>query len=203
LISCRQSAIPQPKMTAFALQVNTNDPLFWILVIIAASFVLIAIAMICMALYVSRAVSSVKRLEQKVEPLLERLTLVSEQGKQVAVQARQIAEQFNAITDHLRTATMHFADSMAIVKDEVAELKELVNDTAIEARQKVALVSQTIDRTHQQVVNTTDFIENKVIEPAREVAAIMAGFRRGLEVLVAPAPKPVNQIYGEEEMFIG
>jgi hypothetical protein len=35
------------------------------------------------------------------------------------------------------------------------------------------------------------------------LAAIMAGFRRGLEVLVAPAPKPINQIYGEDEMFIG
>jgi hypothetical protein len=31
----------------------------------------------------------------------------------------------------------------------------------------------------------------------------MAGFRRGLEVLVAPTPKPINQIYGEDEMFIG
>jgi uncharacterized protein YoxC len=193
----------QLKMSSLALQINTNDPLFWILVIVAVSFFVIAIAMIFVAMYVSRAVSSVNRLEAKLEPLVERLTVVSEQGKQVAVQAKQIAEQFNAVTGHLSLATHHFAESMAIIKDEVAELKELVNDTAIEARQKVELVSRTIDRTHKQVVDTTDFIENKVIEPARELAAIMAGFRRGLEVLVAPAPKPINQIYGEEEMFIG
>jgi archaellum component FlaC len=100
-------------------------------------------------------------------------------------------------------ATQHVSDSLAIVKDEVAELKELVSETAVEAKQKVELVSRTIDRTHDQVTNTTNFIEQKVIEPARELAAILAGLRRGLEVLVAPAPKPVNQIYGEEEMFIG
>ncbi|HEY7785264.1 MAG TPA: hypothetical protein VIB00_11080 [Pyrinomonadaceae bacterium] len=190
-------------MTSFALQMDTNDPLFWIMIIIAISFVVIAIAMICMAVFVSRTVGTVKRLEEKLEPLIERLNLVSEQGKMIAVQGKQIAEQFNAVSVHLSTATLHFAESLAIVKEEVAELKVLVNDTAIEAREKVALVSSTIDRTHRQVVNTTDFIENKVIEPARELAAIMAGFRRGLEVLVAPAPKPVNQIYGEEEMFIG
>ena len=190
-------------MTSLALQVNTNDPLFWILVIVAASFLIVAIAMIFIAVYVSRAVGAVNRLEQRAEPLIEHMNFLSEQGKQIAIQGKQIAEQFNAVSTHLSTATQHFSDSLAIVKGEVAELKELVNDTAVEAREKVALVSRTIDRTHRQVMNTTDFIEDKVIEPARELAAIMAGFRRGLEVLVAPAPKPVNQIYGEEEMFIG
>jgi hypothetical protein len=95
------------------------------------------------------------------------------------------------------------SDSLAIIKDEVSELKEMVSETAHEARDKVDLVSRTIDRTHDQVVTTTDFIQRKVVEPARELAAIMAGFRRGLEVLVAPIPKPINQTYGEDEMFIG
>jgi Mn-containing catalase len=114
-----------------------------------------------------------------------------------------IAEQFNAVSGHLATATMHISDSLAMIKSEVAELKALVSDTAVEAHDKVELVSRTIDRTHRQVAMTTDFIQAKVIEPARELAAIMAGFRRGLEVLVAPMPKPINQTYAEDEMFIG
>ena len=190
-------------MNSLALQMSTNDPAFWVMVIVAISFFVIAIAMIFMAVYVSRAVQAVNRLEQKLEPLIERLTIVGEQGKQIAVQGKQIAEQFNAVSGHLSTATMHFSESLAIIKGEVAELKELVSDTANDARDKVELVSQTIDRTHYQVMTTTDFIQTKVIEPARELAAIMAGFRRGLEVLLAPAPRPVNQTYGEDEMFIG
>jgi len=182
---------------------NSRDPMFWIMVIIAASFFVIAMAMIFMAVFVNRAVQSVNRLEHKLEPLLERLAVVSEEGKQIAVQGKQIAEQFNAVAGHISTATMHFSESLAIIKSEVVELKELVSDTAVEAHDKVELVSQTIDRTHRQVIDTTDFIQNKVIEPARELAAIMSGFRRGLEVLIAPTPKPVNQIYGEDEMFIG
>ena len=184
-------------------QMSTRDPMFWVMVIIAASFIVIAIAMVAIATFVSRAVKSVKRMESKMEPLLERVTAMSEQGKQIAVQGKLIAEQFSAVTSHLSTATQHISESLAIVKSEVAELKSLVSDTAVEARNKVELVSRTIDRTNDQVIMTTDFIQTKVIEPARELAAIMAGFRRGLEVLVAPMPKPINQTYAEDEMFIG
>jgi len=191
------------KMTSLALQMSTNDPLFWILVIIAASFIVIAIAMVAIAVFVSRAVKSVNRVEEKFEPLLERVTLMSEQGKQIAVQGKLIAEQFTAVSGHLSTATMHFSESLGIIKSEVAELRALVSDTAVEARDKVELVSRTIDRTQKQVALTTDFIQSRVIEPARELAAIMAGFRRGLEVLMAPMPKPINQTYAEDEMFIG
>jgi uncharacterized protein YoxC len=185
------------------LQMTTRDPLFWIMVIIAASFIVIAIAMVAIAMFVSRAVKSVNRMEQKMEPLLERVAAMSEQGKQIAVQGKLIAEQFTAVSGHLSTATLHVSETLAIVKSEISELRALVSDTAVEARDKVELVSRTIDRTQQQVALTTDFVQSKVIEPARELAAIMAGFRRGLEVLVAPMPKPINQTYGEDEMFIG
>jgi uncharacterized protein YoxC len=186
-----------------ALQISPHDPMFWIMVVIASSFIVIAIAMVSISVFVSRAVKSVGRMEDKLEPLVEKVTVMSEQGKQIAVQGKLIAEQFNAISGHLSTATLHFAESLAIIKSEVSELKDLVSDTAVEARDKVELVSSTIDRTHRQIVLTTDFIQTKVIEPARELAAIMAGFRRGLEVLVAPVPKPINQTYAEDEMFIG
>jgi len=190
-------------MMTLAFQMSTRDPLFWIMVVIAASFIVIAIAMVAIAVYVNRAVKSVGRLEQKTEPLVDRVTAISEQGQQIAVQGKLIAEQFNAVSGHLSTATMHLSDSLSIIRDEVAELRALVSDTAVEARDKVELVSRTIDRTQRQVALTTDFVQSKVIEPARELAAIMAGFRRGLEVLVAPVPKPINQTYGEDEMFIG
>ena len=190
-------------MSTLAFQMSTQDPMFWVMVIIAASFIVIAIAMVAIAVFVNRAVRSVNRMEAKMEPLLERVTAISEQGKQVAVQGKLIAEQFTAVSGHLATASAHLSDSLSIIKSEVSELKTLVSDTAVEARDKVELVSRTIDRTQKQVVLTTDFIQSRVIEPARELAAIMAGFRRGLEVLVAPMPKPINQTYAEDEMFIG
>ncbi|HEV2912098.1 MAG TPA: hypothetical protein VGX92_02170 [Pyrinomonadaceae bacterium] len=182
---------------------STNDPAFWVMVIVAVSFLVIAFAMVAMTVFVSRVVQTVSRLEQRVEPLMRKMTELSEQGKQVAAQGKEIAEQFSVMSGHLSTATMHFSESAALIKDEMRELKLLVGETSVKARDKVDLISRSIDRTHHQVFSTTTFIRDRVIEPARELAAIMAGFRRGLEVLVAPAPKPINQTYADEEMFIG
>ena len=185
---------------------NPHEPLFWLVVItaiIALSFIMIASAMVAMAVFVNRAVKSVNRLEERLAPLMTRATALSEQGTAIAVQGRQIAEQFNVMSAHLSTATMHLSESTALIKEEVRGLMMVADETADMAREKVQLVSRAIDTTHERVVNTTEFIQTKVIEPARELAAILAGLRRGLEVLVAPAPSPINSTYGDEEMFIG
>jgi uncharacterized protein YoxC len=185
---------------------NTNDPLFWLVIItaiIAVSFLMIAVAMIAMAVYVKRAVKTVTRLEQKVDPLINRANAISVQAQSIAAQGRQIAEQFHVMSGHLSTATGNLAESTALIKEEVRGIMMLADETANVAKEKVQVVSRAIDTTHERVMDTTEFIQHKVIEPARELAAILVGVRRGLEVLVAPAPSPINRSYGEDEMFIG
>ncbi len=178
---------------------NTNEPLFWIMIasiVIAVSFIVMAAALVVIALIIRRITGTVNRLEEKVEPLMAKVSAIGDQGKEISV-------QFTEISGNLSTATKYFSESAGLIKDEVAEIKQLVGITAHEAKEKVALVSQTIDRTQLQVTTTTDFIQEKVVEPAREIAAIMAGVRKGLEVLLAPSPKRIDRVYTEDEMFIG
>lgn len=178
---------------------DTSNPQFWMMIasiVIAVSFVVMAIALIAIAVIVKRVISTVSRLEEKVEPLLTQVNAMSVQGKEISV-------QFTEISSNLSTATKYFSESAGLIKAEVVELKQLVGMTAHEAKNKVALVSQTIDRTQLQVTTTTDFIQEKVIVPAREIAAVMAGVRKGLEVLFAPSPKQIDRVYMEDEMFIG
>ncbi len=178
---------------------NTNEPQFWMMIasiVIAVCFIVMAIALIAIALIVKKIVNTVERVEEKVEPLITKVNAISDQGKEISV-------QFTEISGNLSTATRYFSESAGLIKDEVAEIKQLVGITAVEAKDKVALVSRTIDKTQQQVTTTTEFIQSKVVEPAREIAAIMAGVRKGLEVLLAPAPKRIDRAYMEDEMFIG
>ncbi len=172
---------------------------FWMMIasiVIAVCFIVMAIALIVIAVIIKRVISTVNRVEEKVEPLIAQVNAISVQGKEISV-------QFNEISNNLSTATKYFSESAGLIKQEVAELKQLVGMTAAEAKDKVALVSKTIDRTQLQVVSTTDFIQHKVVEPAREIAAIMAGVRKGLEVLFAPAPKQIDRAYADDELFIG
>jgi hypothetical protein len=178
---------------------NPNDPQFWTMIftiVIALCFIVITIAMIAMAITVRRVIATVNRVEERVEPLIDKLNQISVQGKEISV-------GLNEVTTNLGTATRYLAESTELIKEEVADLREIVTSTAITARDKVELVSRTIDRTQMQVTNTTDFVQAKIVEPAREIAAIMAGVKKGLEVLFAPTPKQIDRVYVEEEMFIG
>ena len=178
---------------------NANDPQFWMMIssiVIAVCFIVMAIALIAIAVIVRRAVKTVSRLEERFDPLIAKVDAISAQGKEISV-------HFNEISANLSTATRYLAESTELIKEEVAELKQLVGETAVTAKDKVAMVSQTIDRTHMQVTNTTEFVQKKIVEPAREIAAIMAGVRKALEVLFAPPPKQIDRAYLDDELFIG
>jgi len=186
-----------------ALQLSTNDPAFWVLVIVAVSFVVIAVAMVSVAVLVARASRAVRSVESRVGPLVERVGALAEQAQAIATQGREVAEQVTIMSGHLSTATMHFSESMALIRGEVAELKDVIGLSAETARDKIERISQSIDQTHSQLMLTTNYVTSRIINPAREIAAIMAGVRRGLEVMLAPTPKQINESYAEEEMFIG
>lgn len=178
---------------------NASEPQFWMMIasiVIAVCFIVMAITLIAIALIVKKVVATVNRVEEKIQPLISKVDAIGEQGKQISV-------QFTEISGYLSTASKNFSESTALIKQEVSELKVLVGQTAETAKNKIELVNQTIDRTQRQVVTTTDFIHDRVIEPAREIAAVMVGVRKGLEVLFAPSPKQIDRAYTDDEMFIG
>jgi methyl-accepting chemotaxis protein len=178
---------------------NANEPQFWMMIasiVIAVCFIVMAIALIAIAVVVRRVTKTVGRLEERFDPLLIKVNAMSAQGKEISVHLTEVSA-------NLSTATRHLAESTELIKEEVAELRLLVGETAVQAKDKVAMVSQTIDRTHDQVVDTTEFVQRKIVEPAREIAAVMAGVKKGLEVLFAPPPKQLDRAYLEDELFIG
>lgn len=178
---------------------NFNDPQTWMMIasiVIAACFFVMAAASIGIYLTIRRITATVHRVEERVDPLISQVNAISVQGREMSV-------QFSEVATNLAAATKHLADSTELIKEEVAELRTLVSSTALVARDKVEMVSNTIDRTHMQVTDTTEFVQQKIVVPAREIAAIMAGVRKGLEVLFAPAPKQIDRVYMDDDMFIG
>ena len=178
---------------------NASDPQFWMMIasiVIAVCFVVMAITLIVVAMTVRRVTATVRRVEERVDPLITQVNAISVQGREMSV-------QFSEVAANLAVATRHLAESTELIKEEVAELRTIVSSTALVARDKVEMVSETIDRTHMQVTDTTRFVQQKIVEPAREIAAVMAGVRKGLEVLFAPAPKQIDRVYMDDEMFIG
>jgi len=178
---------------------NSGDPQFWMMVssmVIAVTFVVMAIALIVIAAAVRRVVRTVKNVEERLDPLISKVDAIGAQGREISV-------HFTEVSSNLSVATKYLAESTELIKSEVADLRVLIGETAHTAKDKVDLVSRTIDRTHGQVTDTTEFVQQKIVVPAREIAAIMAGVKKGLEVLFAPAPKQIDRVYTEDELFIG
>jgi len=165
-------------------------------IVIAVCFIVMAIALIAIAVIVRRVVGTVSRLEDQVSPLITKVDGISKQGQEMAV-------QFVEVSTNLSTATKHLSESNELIRDEVQELRTIVGSTALVARDKVQMVSRSIDRTHDQVLDTTEFVQQKIVKPAREIAAVMAGVKKGLEVLFAPSPKQIDRVYMDDELFIG
>ena len=165
-------------------------------IVIAICFVFMAIAFLWIAVTVRKIVATVKNVEERVEPLIMKVDAISAQGREISV-------HFTEISANLSAATRFLAESTELIKEEVADLKLLVGHTAVTAKDKVDMVSRSIDKTHAQVLDTTEFVNQKIVVPAREIAAVMAGVKRGLEVLFAPAPKQIDRVYADDELFIG
>ncbi len=178
---------------------SEQDMQFWMmvsLIVIAFSFLIIAGAVLYLAFKSRRIINTIDHLDEMVQPLLTKTNTIGLQGEEMLA-------QFVETSKHLSAASKYFSDSAELIKDEVVELKQLVGMTAVEAKEKVELVNKTIEQTQMQVADTTQFIQSKVVQPAAEFAAIMAGVRKGLEVLFAPSPKQIDRVYQEDEMFIG
>ena len=178
---------------------NPSDLKFWQMIssiVIAICFIVMAIALLWIAVTVRRVIRTVNNIEERVDPLITKIDAISAQGREISV-------HFNEISGNLSLATKYLAESTQIIKEEVGELRSLVSETAITAKDKVEMVSRSIDKTHSQVLDTTEFVQKKIVVPAREIAAIMAGVKKGLEVLFAPAPKQIDRVYVEDELFIG
>jgi len=178
---------------------NPNDVQFWQMVssiVIAVCFIVMAVTGLWIAVTVRRVVKTVNNIEERVDPLITKVDAISAQGKEISV-------HFTEISANLSHATKYLAESTELIREEVRELRNLVSETAITAKDKVEMVSRSIDKTHSQVLDTTEFVQRKIVVPAREIAAIMAGVKKGLEVLFAPAPKQIDRVYMEDELFIG
>jgi hypothetical protein len=178
---------------------NPQEPEFWTMVssiVIAICFIVMAIALIVIAVYARKGVKTANRVQEQVKPLLTKVDAIGLQAKEMSV-------QFTDVSSNLNLASKNFAESTGLITEQVAELRQLVGSTAIVAKDKVDMVSKSIDKTHDQVLDTTQFVQKRIVVPAQEIAAVMAGVKKGLEVLFAPRPKQIDRAYTDDELFIG
>jgi hypothetical protein len=70
-------------------------------------------------------------------------------------------------------------------------------------QRQVGEIDGLLTRTQDRVETTTVEVQTTVLQPLREVSALLVGLKRTIEMLFGRERKSIDQAYQDEEMFIG
>ncbi len=95
------------------------------------------------------------------------------------------------------------AEIKEMVTTTTTEVNGLVTTSSVTARGAVDRLDLMVERSAVRVEETGIIIQETVLNPIREISAIIAGIRAALDALMGyPKRKQIDQAYSEEELFI-
>lgn len=168
---------------------------------------------------VSGVMTTVKELQKTAADLSQTATVVSSEARAVSAAVKTSTERIAVIaTDGAEEIRSLITEASAEIKAMVAitssEVQGMVLDTSGEVRgivrttrdsteMMLARLDLMVERSALRVEDTGVYVQTQVIQPVREVSAIVIGIKTALETLLGyPERKPINQAYSEEELFI-
>ncbi len=183
-------------------------------VIVALSFIVQA----CMFAFTYRALqklsSTVASIQAKAEPVIDKMgpvidqiqgTIVTVKGAvdKVSVQAMEAFEKVTLETRAVAAAISVTSQQISgLALHQATEISETMDQATSALARQVAELDQLVTRTQRRIEGTTIEVQETVLEPIREVSALLNGLKRMLEVLFHRSRKPIDQAYQDEELFI-
>lgn len=148
-------------------------------------------------------------LAEKAAQLQSRAEYMINNTEPILKTAQSLMGELREAADYFSQGVQHINAIAEMAKDEAAEVRGLLGDTTAiakreveRARLQVDKVQNTLEVATDQFERTTAFVQQSVLQPAREFSYVMFGLRRAIEVLMAGNRMPVNRVYQDEEMFI-
>jgi hypothetical protein len=143
----------------------------------------------------------------KVGPMLDQMqgTLVNVKGAvdrisdqaretfdRVAVETRAIAAAISVSTQEISNIARHQAESLSLTLD--------YTNSAL--HKQIGDLDAMLSRTQDRIEYTTMEVQSTVLDPVRELSALLIGLRRSLDVLFRRRRKQIDQAFQDEELFI-
>ena len=127
----------------------------------------------------------------------------SEQMERFMVETREMMAPIKTITENLRTASANFVEIGIAARDQFRRVEGMVNDTSEVLQTQLARLDFVTRDIVERVNVTAQTLQDSVVRPIRELAALAKGVGRGIEALFLRRSKPtVDQAHQDEELFI-
>jgi hypothetical protein len=176
-------------------------------VVITLSFVTQAV----MFVYINQSMRKLNRvavtLQTKVEPVIDQVqttvTTVRGAAEKISTEAKEVfdnlALESRAIAAAISTSTREIAD---VARHQAEQFSCTLEESNLMLQRQVGDLDRLLTRTQVRIEDTTIEVQTSVVKPLRELAAVVTGVRRTVDVLLNRSRKQVNQAYQDEEMFI-
>jgi hypothetical protein len=128
---------------------------------------------------------------------------LSEQVERFMKETRELLVPIASITENLRTASANLVEIGLSAREQFRRVEAMVTDTG----EALTVQLERFDRVSQNVMErineTAEIVQDSVVRPAREVAAIAKGLTRGFGTfLFRRSRSTVDQARQDEELFI-
>lgn len=167
-----------------------DSMLIVVLVLVAVAIVLQASAMVGIWMSVRRIPTQIENIradvKQRLDPLTQSMTEILENSR-----------------EPVRSISANLAEISRILRDRTGHVDAVVGDLVDKSRLQIIRVDQMVTNLVEKVETTSDAVQQNVLAPIREVAAVVRGVRTGLEFLFARRRSAsVTEATQDEQMFI-
>ena len=128
---------------------------------------------------------------------------LSEQVERFMKDTREMMVPLRSIADNLRTASANLVEIGLSARDQFRRVEAMVTDTG----EALHVQLERFDRVSQSVMDrvneTAEIVQDSVVRPVREVAAVAKGLTRGFGAFFfGRGRSTVDQARQDEELFI-
>jgi prophage DNA circulation protein len=153
-------------------------------------------------------IAKVEPIIAKVEPVIDQVqsTIATVKGtvEKISAQAKESFEKVTVETRAIAAAVSASSQEIAgIARHQADQISATLDFATSTLQHKVVELDDLLTRTQGRIEDTTIEVQTTVLQPMREVSALLVGLRRTIETLFGRDRKQINQAYQDEEMFIG
>src|SRR5204863_3557663 len=128
---------------------------------------------------------------------------LSEQVERFMNETREMMVPVRSIAENLRVASANLVEIGLSARDQFRRVEAMVTDTGEALQIQLARFDRVSQDLMDRINETADIVQDSVVRPAREVAAIVKGLSRGFGAfLFRKTRSTVDQARQDEELFI-
>jgi hypothetical protein len=170
---------------------------------------ILALVMVIVALLAFQTIALValvlalRKLSVRVASLM---AIAEETARNAGPVLRTAREMLTESKEKIGLVSQNLIDISELTKQQVTRFDGVMTDVSERLRLQVIRLDDLVTTTVARVEETTEMVQSSVVKPIRELSAVIAGVRTGVEYLLRrnrsrsrPAPGQATQ---EEELFI-